>query len=76
MSTLTLVGCTSGDWEGAFVDGILVDEGHSVDLIPIINGNRVIPPATRVEVESDWLEGIGGTFPPSIDHIPYEAYTK
>lgn len=76
MSTLTLVGCTSGDWEGVFVDGVLIEEGHHVDLIPIINGNHVITEAVRVEVNSDWLEETDGTFPNFIDHIPYEAYTK
>lgn len=76
MSILTLVGCTFGDWEGAYVDGVLVDEGHSVDLIPIINGNRVITDATRVEVESNWLVDSGGLFPLHLQIIPEEAYTK
>jgi len=76
MSTLTLVGCTSGDWEGAFVDGVLVDEAFNVNLIPIINGNRVITEAMRVEVNSDWLEDTGGLFPLHLRMIPQEAYTK
>lgn len=76
MSTLTLVGCTSGDWEGAYVDGLLSDEGHSVDLIPIINGNRVITEAVKVEVNSDWLEGTGGMFPRYLRMIPQEVYTE
>ena len=75
MSTLTLVGCTSGDWEGAYIDGVLVDEGHSVDLINIIQ-LRVMLDIVQTEVQSDWLEEVGGTFPPFIDHIPYEAYTE
>ena len=75
MSLLTLVGCTSGDWEGAYVDGVLVDEGHSVDLIPIINGKRTITDAIRLEVSSDWLEE-EGCFPKLINFIPPEAYTK
>lgn len=76
MSILTLVGCTSGDWEGLYVDGVLIDEGHHVDLIPIINGNRVITEAVRLELNSDWLEGTGGLFPLHLRMIPQEAYTK
>ena len=76
MSVLTLVGCTSGDWEGVYVDGVLVDEGGSVDLIPIINGNRVITDAIRLEVDSDWLVDSGGLFPLHLQIIPEEAYTK
>ena len=76
MSILTLVGCTFGDWEGAYVGGVLIDEGIRVNLTEVINGSRAIAEVAKLEVISEWLEGSGGTFPPFIDHIPYEAYTK
>lgn len=80
MSTLTLVGCTSGDWEALYEDGSLIFESSSVPSSEIIY--RVNDRFTIVEyihqktVDSEWLEDIGGTFPPFLDHIPYEAYTK
>lgn len=75
MSTLTLVGCTSGDWEGAYIDDNLVDEGHNIDWIYVINEGNPVTKAVKLEVSSEWLEE-DGCFPKLITLIPPEAYTK
>ena len=75
MSTLTLVGCTSGDWEGAYIDDNLVDEGHNIDWIYVINEDNPVTKAVKLEVSSEWLEE-DGCFPKLINLIPPEAYTK
>ena len=54
MSTLTLVGCTSGDWEGAYIDDNLVDEGHNIDWIYVINEGNPVTKAVKLEVSSEW----------------------
>lgn len=37
MQTKDLFLACCEDWQGAYVDGELVDEGHEVNLIPIVN---------------------------------------
>lgn len=80
MSTLTLVGCTSGDWEGLYKDDKLLFESSSVpcsEIIEQVNDLYVsVDYIFQKIVESDYLEQIGGLFPTYLDLIPQEAYTK
>lgn len=80
MSTLTLVGCTSGDWEGLYKDGELIFESSSVpcsEIIEQVNDLYVnVDYIFQKTVESDYLEENGGLFPSHLSQIPPEAYTK
>ncbi len=55
------------DWQGVYIDGILTKEDHRIsgeDLLQIIcsNGKKVTV-AKIVEVDDDFLEEWGSTFP-------------
>jgi len=80
MNTLTLISCTSGDWEGLYKNDKLIFESSSVpcsEIIEQVNDLYVnVDYIFQRTVESDYLEENGGLFPTYLYQIPQEAYTK
>lgn len=69
MATFTIV--NGDDWEGLFVDGKLVSEGHSLSIYDLLHTAKTMGPITEiVYVEADymWLE-IHGSFPNNLSEV-------
>ncbi len=61
---LTRVYCE--DWEGVYLDGVLVAQGHSVDISDVAAALGV--EYQSVEADSDWLED-EGELPESLSDV-------
>ena len=63
-----LVNCDSGDWEGLYIDGTLVAEGHSLSAYQVLEalGGEYKPKC--IEVKADWLDGNG--LPQTVGELP------
>ncbi len=68
--TLTLVS-NGDDWEGLYIDGVLVNEGHTITLGDLAEAFDCR--LTRVDVLSDWLGGEVGRLPDKLTDIPKTA---
>ena len=70
---ITLV--RGSDWEALYVNGELVDEGHRISAVGVLdylNGMRV-QDAITTEIklaDSDWLED-RGSFPDTLDEVVF-----
>lgn len=60
------------DWEGLFVDGRLVTEGHSLTAEDIIRGLKL--DYNSGWINQEWMED-HGSFPYDVNDIPDEAYS-
>lgn len=57
---------TSSDWEGLYVDGELVLEGHSISAMQVLRALKIA--YTSVEADDDWLYDVG-RLPEKIEDI-------
>jgi hypothetical protein len=72
---VTLCTSTDCDWIGLYLDGQLWTEKHSLsnsDWIELIT-YHYIESVTQYEVDNEWLEDQGGTFPEQLNDIPKSA---
>jgi hypothetical protein len=84
---ITLVKCSSGDWEGLYLDNELYREAHSIpthDIFYLIN-NHHIQEAKSFEVNEDYTENVvelvelvelveyHGGYPHYLSEIPEEV---
>lgn len=58
LPAVVLVKCDDGDWEGLYVDGRLVSQGHEVRLEAILAAFG-IPPIPSVWTDDEWLAEVG-----------------
>jgi hypothetical protein len=61
------------DWKGAYVDGKLVDYGHHISYVDMINKYKCFSSIKEIWVDQygdDFDERFGGSFPESIEDIP------
>lgn len=45
------------DWIGLYLDGVLVEEGHSLHLEAVLRELQV--PCHRIDADQEWLEEMG-----------------
>jgi hypothetical protein len=75
---ITLVKCSSGDWEGLYLDNDLYCEAHSIpthDIFDLIN-NHHIQEAKSFEVNEDYTEKVveyHGGYPKLLSEISEEV---
>lgn len=70
------------DWNGMYVDGILVNEGHTLSakdalttLVSIMYAGEVIESVSVGEVNLDWLDSCG-SFPENIKDVKWQVKPK
>jgi hypothetical protein len=59
-----------GDWEGWYLNGKLIDEGHRVDTCQLLKqlGFNIV----RREMTYEQMEELGCRFPESLEDVPDE----
>lgn len=65
------------DWQGIYVDGSLLDEGHSLELVPMLKlalgvFNAVPDDVSSRWVDLDWLDN-QGSLPSNILDVKWET---
>jgi len=61
------VSTEDGDWEGFYVDGKLIDEGHSVN--PAFLLEKMGYEVDSIELTEDQIEDLGYSLPPTMEKI-------
>lgn len=63
---------TNGDdWEGLYVDGVMVEQGHRVSRDSFMG----LASYKTVDVDQDWADSVGH-YPELYAEIPQEAFLK
>ena len=57
MKDIVVVGSPDGDWEGVYVDGRLVFEGHSITWWHMLDALKIN--YTTDDADEEWLHGRG-----------------
>jgi hypothetical protein len=63
---ITVVGCPSGDWEGLFVNGQLVFEGHSISWWQALDALKI--EYETLEADDEWMMD-HGSFPNRLSKV-------
>lgn len=69
MKNITVVGCPDGDWEGLYVDGRLVFEGHSIQWRQMLEALDV--DYNSFDCDQQWLFDNG--LPKELDKVKAEG---
>ncbi len=75
MMNVTLVNNAEGDgdWEGLYIDGMLIDEGHSLSLYAVLEelANRKAPITSLLKIclGDQQMETLGNSCPFSLDEV-------
>jgi hypothetical protein len=68
-----LISCESDDWEGIYVDGFLLDEGHSLSNSHFISLIRTYKNFNSIEqkwITDEGMDEVGCSFPTQYNDIP------
>ena len=67
MSKFMIVGCEAGDWEGLYIDGKLVEEGHKIHRDTIFEHLGIN--ADYSCASDNAMDKMGCSFPEKLDEV-------
>lgn len=75
MTKVTILSSAQGDWEAMYLDGKLVQEGHSLDPDRLVTNllQHYVESLSTGTLTDEYTEG-GGEFHHDLSRIPADAY--